>query len=100
MIEHIRVGFLVMIVPMYQAELCHPKIRGMVTTLQQFMLGIGALIASSVSFGMSSNESDIWLTWNSCLLRLSRFQQQAMARQPRNPVASSWSPCFAHHVLP
>jgi sugar porter (SP) family MFS transporter len=40
-----------MIVPMYQAELCHPSIRGRVTTLQQFMLGIGALIASWTSYG-------------------------------------------------
>jgi hypothetical protein len=55
-VDFISVGFLVMIVPMYQAELCHPSIRGMVTTLQQFMLGIGALIASSVSFGMFSTD--------------------------------------------
>jgi hypothetical protein len=47
------VGFLVMIVPLYQAELCHPSIRGRVTTLQQFMLGIGALVASSTSYGAS-----------------------------------------------
>lgn len=46
------VGFLVMIIPLYQAELCHPSIRGRVTTLQQFMLGIGALIASTTSWGM------------------------------------------------
>lgn len=45
------VGFLVMIIPLYQAELCHPSIRGRVTTLQQFMLGIGALIASTTSWG-------------------------------------------------
>lgn len=45
------VGFLVMIIPLYQAELCHPSIRGGVTTLQQFMLGIGALIASTTSWG-------------------------------------------------
>jgi len=47
----VGVGFLVMIVPLYQAELCHPSIRGRVTTLQQFMLGIGALIASWTSYG-------------------------------------------------
>jgi hypothetical protein len=37
---------LVMIVPMYQAEIAHPSIRGRVTGLQQFMLGIGAAVAS------------------------------------------------------
>lgn len=42
------VGFLVMIIPLYQAEIAHPSIRGTVTALQQFMLGIGALVASWV----------------------------------------------------
>ena len=54
----IRVGFLVMIVPLYQAELCHPSIRGRVTTLQQFMLGVGALIASAVSYGAFTGYPD------------------------------------------
>lgn len=45
------VGFLVMIVPLYQAELAHPSIRGRITALQQFMLGVGALTASWVSWG-------------------------------------------------
>lgn len=39
-----------MIIPPYQAELCHPDIRGRVTALQQFMLGVGALTAT-------------WITW-------------------------------------
>ncbi|KAF2789010.1 general substrate transporter [Melanomma pulvis-pyrius CBS 109.77] len=45
------VGILCMIVPLYQAELAHPSIRGRVTALQQFMLGIGALCASWISYG-------------------------------------------------
>ncbi|KAF9885957.1 hypothetical protein FE257_012132 [Aspergillus nanangensis] len=45
------VGFLVMIVPLYQAEICHPDIRGRVTGLQQFMLGVGALCAAWISYG-------------------------------------------------
>jgi len=44
------VGFLVMIVPMYQAELAHPSIRGRITALQQFMLGVGALVAAWISW--------------------------------------------------
>jgi MFS family permease len=40
-----------MIIPMYQAELCHPDIRGLVTSLQQFMLGVGALAAAWISYG-------------------------------------------------
>jgi len=52
------VGFLVMIIPLYQAELCHPSIRGRVTTLQQFMLGIGALIASCTSWATFTHYPD------------------------------------------
>lgn len=50
-IAGLGVGTLCMIIPLYQAELAHPSIRGRVTALQQFMLGIGALIASWVSYG-------------------------------------------------
>lgn len=42
---------MVMIIPLYQAELVHPDIRGRVTSLQQFMLGIGALAAAWISWG-------------------------------------------------
>ncbi|KPM34092.1 hypothetical protein AK830_g12482 [Neonectria ditissima] len=47
----VGVGFLTMIVPLYQAELCHPSIRGRVTALQQFMLGVGSLAAAWISYG-------------------------------------------------
>ena len=46
-----NVGYLVMIIPLYQAELAHPSIRGRITALQQFMLGVGALVAGWVSYG-------------------------------------------------
>lgn len=45
------IGFLVMIIPLYQAELAHPDIRGTITALQQFMLGVGALLAAWISYG-------------------------------------------------
>lgn len=45
------VGFLTMIIPLYQAEIAHPSIRGTVTALQQFMLGLGAFVASWVGWG-------------------------------------------------
>jgi len=52
------VGILVMIVPLYQAEIAHPAIRGRITGLQQFMLGIGAAVASKLLpislFGVSN----------------------------------------------
>ncbi|KAF3393338.1 MFS glucose transporter mfs1 [Talaromyces pinophilus] len=57
-------GVLTMIVPPYQAELCHPDIRGRVTSLQQFMLGVGALCASWISYGtyigFSPSDSAQW----------------------------------------
>jgi hypothetical protein len=34
-----------MAVGLYQAELAHPDIRGTIVALQQFMLGIGALVS-------------------------------------------------------
>lgn len=43
------VGILVMIVPLYQAELAHPDIRGRITSLQQLMLGVGSLVAAWIS---------------------------------------------------
>ncbi|RJE24268.1 transporter [Aspergillus sclerotialis] len=45
------VGFLTMMIPLYQAEICHPDIRGRVTALQQFMLGVGSLCAAWISYG-------------------------------------------------
>lgn len=47
-IAGLGVGILVMIVPLYQAEIAHPAIRGRVTGLQQFMLGIGATVAGEL----------------------------------------------------
>lgn len=52
------VGFLTMIIPLYQAEIAHPDIRGTVTALQQFMLGIGALVASWTGWGTFNAYSD------------------------------------------
>lgn len=57
LIAGVGVGVLCMIVPLYQAELAHPSIRGRVTGLQQFMLGVGALIAAWVSWGCEVNFS-------------------------------------------
>ncbi|KAF2272025.1 general substrate transporter [Westerdykella ornata] len=50
-IAGLGVGVLCMIVPLYQAELAHPSIRGRITALQQFMLGVGALAAAWISYG-------------------------------------------------
>jgi len=52
LIAGLGVGILVMIIPVYQGELAHPDIRGRITALVQFMLGIGALAAAWISYGM------------------------------------------------
>ncbi|KAK6076112.1 sugar transport protein [Seiridium cupressi] len=52
------VGFLTMIIPVYQGEIAHPSIRGRVTALQQFMLGIGALMAGWITWGTNINYTD------------------------------------------
>ncbi|TLD27200.1 hypothetical protein PspLS_04616 [Pyricularia sp. CBS 133598] len=54
----IGIGAMIMIIPVYQAELTHPSIRGTVTALQQFMLGVGALFAGWFSYGMTVGVSD------------------------------------------
>lgn len=45
------IGLLVEMVPIFQAEIAHASIRGIVTSLQQAMLGIGALAASWIGYG-------------------------------------------------
>ncbi|KFZ14498.1 hypothetical protein V501_03197 [Pseudogymnoascus sp. VKM F-4519 (FW-2642)] len=58
------VGFLVMIIPLYQAEIAHPQIRGRITGLQQFMLGIGAAVAVWIAYGtnlhLPSEDNNQW----------------------------------------
>ncbi|KAJ6494293.1 general substrate transporter [Mycena sanguinolenta] len=51
------VGIMSDLAPLYQAEIAHPSIRGRLTTLQQFMLGIGAFVASWVTYGCSAGLS-------------------------------------------
>ncbi|TFK46300.1 general substrate transporter [Heliocybe sulcata] len=46
------IGMLAMLAPLYQSEIAHPSIRGSLTTLQQFMLGIGSFVASFIGYGL------------------------------------------------
>ncbi|KAL4763080.1 sugar porter family MFS transporter [Aspergillus foveolatus] len=57
-IAGLGVGILVMIVPIYQAELAHPDIRGRITSLHQLMLGVGSLAAAWISWGTYINFAD------------------------------------------
>ncbi|KAH8802240.1 general substrate transporter [Hyaloscypha sp. PMI_1271] len=51
LIAGLGVGIMVMIIPLYQAEIAHPSIRGRITGLQQFMLAIGATVAAWTTYG-------------------------------------------------
>ncbi|KAF4593634.1 hypothetical protein EYR40_008422 [Pleurotus pulmonarius] len=57
------VGIMSDLAPLYQAEIAHPSIRGRLTTLQQFMLGIGAFIASWVTYGTSAGLKGTQAEW-------------------------------------
>ncbi len=46
LIAGLGVGFLTMIIPIYQAELSHRKIRGKITSLQQLFNAIGQIFAT------------------------------------------------------
>ncbi|RLL94792.1 hypothetical protein CFD26_103104 [Aspergillus turcosus] len=47
----IGIGIYCMIVPLYQAEIAHPSVRGYLTSLQQLFLGIGGLCSSWIGYG-------------------------------------------------
>ncbi|KAL4954231.1 general substrate transporter [Aspergillus filifer] len=61
------IGILVESVPMFQAEIAHARIRGILGSLQQTMLGIGALAASWIGYGCEHHWSE---TGNSVQWRL------------------------------
>lgn len=51
------VGFLTMIIPIFQAEISHRRIRGKITSLQQLFNALGQIFASWIGYGC-------YLTWN------------------------------------
>ncbi|KAF7981900.1 hypothetical protein HWV62_31491 [Athelia sp. TMB] len=57
------IGIMSDLAPLYQAEIAHPSIRGRLTTLQQFMLGIGAFVASWITYGTSAGLKGLPSEW-------------------------------------
>ena len=57
LIAGIGVGFLTMIIPIFQAEISHRSIRGRITCLQQLFNAIGQIFASWIGYGC-------FVTWN------------------------------------
>lgn len=56
LVAGIGVGFLTMIIPIYQAELAHRKIRGKITSLQQLFNALGQIFATWIGYGC-------YMTW-------------------------------------
>ncbi|KAK5132214.1 hypothetical protein LTR08_009274 [Meristemomyces frigidus] len=56
LIAGVGVGFLTMIIPIYQAELAHRKIRGKITSLQQLFNAFGQIFATWIGYGC-------YMTW-------------------------------------
>ncbi|CZR68663.1 related to sugar transport protein STP1 [Phialocephala subalpina] len=56
LIAGIGVGFLTMIIPIYQAEISHRKLRGRVTSLQQLFNALGQIFATWTGYGC-------YMTW-------------------------------------
>lgn len=104
-IAGLGVGFLVMIIPVYQGEIAHPSIRGRVTALQQFMLGIGSFIAGWLSYGTFSVPSSAAyrsMCSQSCPLLIVRTttDQACSHSSVGNPDPPSRHPRRTHPLLP
>ncbi|CUA70978.1 High-affinity glucose transporter [Kluyveromyces lactis NRRL Y-1140] [Rhizoctonia solani] len=54
----LAIGILSMIVPLYQSEISPPKMRGFLTGMTQFMIGMGFLVANWVGYGCQYLNND------------------------------------------
>lgn len=52
-----------MLAPLYQSEIAHPSRRGSLLALQQFMLGVGAVIAGWIGYGCDQGALGTALQW-------------------------------------
>ncbi|KAG8745574.1 hypothetical protein FRC10_007752 [Ceratobasidium sp. 414] len=57
-IAGLAIGCLSMIVPLYQSEISPPEMRGFLTGMTQFMIGMGFLVANWVGYGCQYLDSD------------------------------------------
>ncbi|KAG9102692.1 hypothetical protein FRC06_001439 [Ceratobasidium sp. 370] len=57
-IAGLAIGCLSMIVPLYQSEISPPELRGFLTGMTQFMIGMGFLVANWVGYGCQYLDSD------------------------------------------
>jgi MFS family permease len=86
------IGILVEIVPQFQAEISHASIRGIITSLQQAMLGVGALAANWIGYGCFTRwqNTGISAQWRIPLSSVADLQGCFTYKWPVSPY--KWSP--------
>nr|XP_018267441.1 glucose transporter [Kwoniella dejecticola CBS 10117]OBR89599.1 glucose transporter [Kwoniella dejecticola CBS 10117] len=57
------IGMLVSSVYLYQSEIAHPSKRGMLTATFQFFLGIGAIVAGWIAYGVQQTHPNDPIAW-------------------------------------
>lgn len=82
-------GMLAMLAPLYQAEIAHPSIRGRLTTLQQFMMGVRyfyTLLGAVILTLLIGRGSCCFFHW----LRMLQWphRSSSMEDPPRNPAST------------
>ncbi|WVF70918.1 hypothetical protein IAT40_005713 [Kwoniella sp. CBS 6097] len=59
----IGIGMLGLLAPLYQSEIAHPSARGMLTATFQFFLGIGAIVAGWIAYGLAQTHKEAAIAW-------------------------------------
>ncbi|WWC66114.1 uncharacterized protein I206_100014 [Kwoniella pini CBS 10737] len=59
----IGIGMLGVLAPLYQSEIAHPSKRGMLTATFQFFLGIGAIVAGWIAYGVQQTHPNAPMAW-------------------------------------
>jgi MFS family permease len=101
------VGALSMLVPMYNAELAPPGIRGSLVALQQLAITFGILVSYWIAYGTNCKssalkppwrKSDIYRHWR-LLIHLSRHDDWKRFRSKcccvANPFGNPDGPCYS-----
>ncbi|WWC86547.1 uncharacterized protein L201_001424 [Kwoniella dendrophila CBS 6074] len=57
------IGMLGVLAPLYQSEIAHPSKRGMLTATFQFFLGIGAIVAGWIAYGVQQTHPNDPIAW-------------------------------------
>ncbi|KAK8850309.1 hypothetical protein IAR55_004226 [Kwoniella newhampshirensis] len=59
----VGIGMLGLLAPLYQSEIAHPSVRGMLTATFQFFIGIGAIVAGWIAYGVAQTHPNEAMAW-------------------------------------